>query len=225
MTPIADMIAQMADDGVPMQTILLAVRTAELTASGAGKSGGIPVDSAAERRRAYDRERKAAKRNSGGKSGGIPPEHETALSSSPSQNSKNEEGKKERARANRGQAIPPEWFPKSQHYVEGKKHGFDEFQVNEQAEDMRIWARANEHRAVARKSDWDLTFSGWMRRNKGNGNGHDRSKSVLAANERITEKLGGVAAADAYVIGSSGPTPFSLDFDELPPSPKLISSR
>jgi hypothetical protein len=53
-TPIADMVAQMMAAGVAQDMILLAIRTTEMSAG----IRGTPVDEAAERRRAYDRERK-----------------------------------------------------------------------------------------------------------------------------------------------------------------------
>lgn len=113
MTPIADMVEQMVADGVPMATILLAVRTAELAVA-SGKSGGIPVDRTAEKRRAYDRDRKAEKRNSGGKSGGIPPEQKTP---SLSKKVKEEVIKQREAPQKRGTRIPPDWQP-SEHDIE-----------------------------------------------------------------------------------------------------------
>lgn len=95
MTPIADMVEQMISGGIPPEFIVLAVRTAEQHAGQSHTS----TDFVAERRRAYDRERK---RRSGGNpveqahkeisptppkeklnppclpSGDIPPEGETA---------------------------------------------------------------------------------------------------------------------------------------------------
>jgi hypothetical protein len=44
-------------------------------------------------------------------------------------------------------------------------------QIDAKADEMRLWARANGHRAVARKLDWDATFTGWIRRDWGNVNG------------------------------------------------------
>lgn len=130
-----------------------AVTVAEAYAAGVN-SGGIPVDAAAERRRAYDRERK---RKSGGnprKSAGIP---ETTISI--------EESKKEK-KDRRGSTLPPEWAPNESHYAEGQKRGHSREAVDDMARDMRDWAGANENRAVARKSNWDLTFHGWIRRQK-----------------------------------------------------------
>jgi hypothetical protein len=190
-TPIADMIERMAAGGVPMEFILLAVRTAELSAE---KSGGIPVDTAAEKRRAWDRERKASKRNSTGHSTGIPPDNGSALSFLESKGIKKEEQKKERKR---GEKIPPDWKPNVGHVAAGQQLGFTEPQIREQAEDMRLWAQSNDHRAVARKSDWDMTFLSWLRRNKPKQNGHfngKRNPTMAAIDDLIARAEGGEVA-------------------------------
>ncbi len=74
-----------------------------------------------------------------------------------------------------GHRLPDDWRPTEKHYAEGLKLGYTRQGVDDQWEDMRLWARSNEHRAVARKTNWELTISGWLRRNKpktnGNGNG------------------------------------------------------
>jgi hypothetical protein len=190
MTPIADMIEKMVADGVPMATITLAVRTAEQVAA-TGKSGGIPVDTAAEKRRAYDRERKAKKRNSGGKSGGIPPETKNASSSLKGEIDKDLESKKR----GRGVKLPVEWKPSEGHYAEGAKVRRTREQVDEKAEEMRLWARANGHRAVARKLDWDAAFSGWLNRDWGSSNGSKgpahvaENRSLVAAARRAADRF------------------------------------
>jgi hypothetical protein len=171
MTPIADMIEKMVAEGVPMHVILLAVKTAEMTAA-CGKSGGIPVDKTAEKRRAYDRERKAEMRNSGGIPPDIPPDSQSASSLKKvkeEDDRKRSGGNSERRRV--GRQLPDEWRPSEGHYAEGAAmhHGRD--QVDAKADEMRLWARANGHRAVARKADWDATFLGWMRRDWGKPNG------------------------------------------------------
>lgn len=194
MTPIADMIEKMTAEGVPMHVIVLAVKTAELAAQ-SGKSGGIPVDTTAEKRRAYDRERKANKRKSGGKSGGIPPDTELALSSSLPKidpEIKKEEAKPTRVR---GHALPDDWLPSEVHYAEGSLTQHSRADVDAKADEMRLWARANGHRAVARKLDWDATFTGWMRRDWGRYGGlngkrtaqADRSASAAAG--RLLERM------------------------------------
>jgi hypothetical protein len=85
-----------------------------------GKSGGIPVDTAAEKRRAYDRERKAEKRNSGGKSGGIPPEQSNALSSLEVDSEKKLEKKEEAKPRLSGRNLPDDWRPSNDHYADGE---------------------------------------------------------------------------------------------------------
>jgi hypothetical protein len=78
-------------------------------------------------------------------------------------------------------------------------------------------------------ADYDAGFCNFIRNTpKFNGvpNGRqDDPKSALAAGRRQLERLGGMEAANAYVPGSSGPTPRGLDFGDEPASPKLISSR
>ena len=180
MTPIADMIEKMQAEGVPMHVIVLAVRTAELTAA-CGKSGGIPVDMTAEKRRAYDRGRKAAQRNSGG----IPPDIPgTTESASSLKEVKKEEadrkmpgGNSERRKM--GKSLPDDWLPSESHYAEGTQLHRTRGEVDAMAAEMRLWAKANGHRAVARKLDWDATFLGWMRREWGKANGSKPPRSPI----------------------------------------------
>jgi hypothetical protein len=60
----------------------------------------------------------------------------------------------------RAHQIPKDWVPTENHFSQADKLGFGARQVADMAEDMRIWAGAN----GSVKKDWDLTFSGWMRR-------------------------------------------------------------
>jgi hypothetical protein len=67
--------------------------------------------------------------------------------------------------------IPKDWVPVANHFSQAAKLGFGARDVETMAEDMRIWAGAN----GSLKKDWDLTFSGWMRRQTEPGfrkNGH-----------------------------------------------------
>lgn len=73
---------------------------------------------------------------------------------------------KKEKKESRGSRIPPEWRPTDSHFTEGYRLGFDRAQVEAFAVDMRLWAEANANRPVARKLDWNKTFSGWMRRQK-----------------------------------------------------------
>jgi hypothetical protein len=89
-----------------------------------------------------------------------------SLSNPPVRISKGE--KKERAKRNRGICLPATWAPSESHFEEGAALGFGRADVLNQAHDLRLWASANEHRSVARKTDLkglDLSFSAWMRRN------------------------------------------------------------
>lgn len=209
MSRVAELVAQLISAGTPADVAATVV--AEAFAAGAasiasGMSGGIPVDKAAEKRRAYDRERKREKRTSGGIPVECPRNSETALSSSTSTKSVVEKKrKKERAR---GSQIPPDWQPNETHFRESQKLGIGWPQVEGMAEDMRLWARANGHRDVARKSDWDATFLGWMRRNSGNGTSgkqHGTSEnSLVAAGRRRIEELDAIIAG-----GGSGERPES----------------
>lgn len=108
-----------------------------------------------------------------------------------------------------GHKLPDDWRPTEKHYAEGLKLGHTRQGVDDQAEDMRLWARSNEHRAVARKTSWDMTFSGWLRRNKPkikeNGNGklnvHDAA-ARLTANLRALDEP---APSDLCERASGGP--------------------
>jgi hypothetical protein len=161
MTPIADMVEAMLAKGVPAETIVLAVRAAELSIR---HSTGIPVDAAAEKRRAWDRQRKRNKPSVPPEFHRNPPESaENAIYLSTKKDSE-EETKKERAKRKVGAPIPPDWKPNEQHAQEAIALGRDLQWMQEQATDLRLWGKANEHRSVARKLDWNATFSGWMRR-------------------------------------------------------------
>jgi hypothetical protein len=147
-TPIADMVASLLEQGATPEMIVMAVRGAELSAR---KSGGIPVDAAAEKRRAWDRERK---RKSGGipvESGGIPQKALTLTSLT------NKKEKKVRAAKH---PIPPDWKPSEFHFQKAAELHIPRSAVEAKAEDMRIWAGST----AALKADWDLTFHGFLRR-------------------------------------------------------------
>jgi len=64
----------------------------------------------------------------------------------------------------RGSSLPADWQPTSDDASYGRTLGFSTDQMADMAEQMHLWAGANRNRAVARKSDWSLTFRGWMRR-------------------------------------------------------------
>lgn len=124
------------------------------------------VDETAARRRENDRERQRIIRRQSAESAENPQMSENALTSSsfPSEEKIQDQGKKERAKSNRGVALSADWNPSDVHFDEGVKLGLDHRAVSSMADDMRLWAGANSNRPVGRKSNWDMAFSGWMRR-------------------------------------------------------------
>src|SRR6516162_9404708 len=67
-------------------------------------------------------------------------------------------------RVSRGTALAGDWTPSQAEIIYGINLGFEEFEILGFAEDMRLWALSNSHRAVARKANWSTTFMGWLRR-------------------------------------------------------------
>jgi hypothetical protein len=94
-----------------------------------------------------------------------------------------EENKKENKKENengasapsRAHQIPKDWVPTENHFSQADKLGFGARQVADMAEDMRIWAGAK----GAVKVNWDLAFSGWMRRQDKPQNGHAPPRTVV----------------------------------------------
>jgi hypothetical protein len=200
-TPIAKMFREMVARGVDPDMIALAIETAE----SAVRPVDSPVDAAAEKRRAYDRERQRLKRQSTGFSTGCPVDADSALTILEDSSKKKE--KKERAKPVRGERLPPDAKPSAEHYEAAAKEGFTPIWVDHRFQDMRIWADTNAHRAVARKSDWNLTFTGWMRRSIGdakgtrNGNGNHNAPRRSAS----ADFFAGIASVAADIAGHDQP--------------------
>lgn len=148
-TPIADLVEEMLARGVAPDLVVMAVRAAELAS---GKSGGIPVDTAAEKRRAYDRARKAEKRNSTGLSTGIPPDTENA-------SLKKIESKKVIKR--HGNRIPPDWEPSQADIEFALAKGMHRQRADTEAEKFRNYWTAKSGAAAA-KLDWSATWRNWV---------------------------------------------------------------
>jgi|SRR5579862_9865231 len=62
----------------------------------------------------------------------------------------------------KGHALPVTWQPMPQERDYGLSIGLSNAQIDRAAEKMRRWAVTNEHRQVARKTNWDLTFRNWL---------------------------------------------------------------
>lgn len=139
MTPIADMVEQMLSTGIPPEAIVLAIRTAELTARGNG-------DPVAERRRAWDRERK---RNSTGNSA------ETHIEDSKIDTKK--ESKK--VSSMRGSRIPPDFAPSAE---AAKAEGLTEIDIARESARFRDYWTSKAGSAGV-KLDWAATWRNWCR--------------------------------------------------------------
>lgn len=158
-----------------------------------------PQDESAERRRTYDRERQRDKRAAAkacvlGQSADNPPTSaETGTyiedTSSPSSEQESKEArKKERAKRVSGSLLSADWAPTPKHYLDGDGLGLARQRVDALAADMRDWAEANSHRAVARKSNWNAAFSTWLRRNTGPPDGV-KPRTVYEAKQLETMEI------------------------------------
>jgi hypothetical protein len=148
MSPIAGMVRALIDAGTPPD--VAATIVAEAYVAGRN-STGIPVDEMAEKRRAYDRERKR-------KSTGIPPDS-TGTPQEALILTKDNNKKEKKVRAVRHQ-IPPEWKPSEVHFLKAAELNIPRAAVEAKAEDMRLWALGKGEL----KADWDATFHGFLRR-------------------------------------------------------------
>lgn len=202
-TPIADMIAEMLKNCIPIETIIVAVRSMERAAS--TRQG---VDETAEKRRAWDREYRRNKRGRTSERPPDPPDFHpkppdvgsAAISSveaeeglSMKEDKKNKQESK-KVRSARGTKIPPDWRPNERHYAEGASRGMSRADVDERATAMREWCGANENRAVTTKANWDLAFMGtWVKqanRHGGKFNGTAQTKpGVVAVAKRLAEQF------------------------------------
>lgn len=65
----------------------------------------------------------------------------------------------------RGSALPVDWAPSLSDYeYAAARFGLTIQETDSLAEDMKLWAGANENRAIARKSDWHKCFKLWCKR-------------------------------------------------------------
>jgi hypothetical protein len=92
----------------------------------------------------------------------------TASSLEEEENKNKKENENGASAPSRAHQIPKDWVPTENHFSQADKLGFGARQVADMAEDMRLWAGAK----GAIKVNWDLAFSGWMRRQNQPQNGH-----------------------------------------------------
>lgn len=207
MSAVADILARLIEAGTPPDVAALAVTEAFAAGAACGKSGGIPVDESAERRRAYDRERKRLAAEIRRNSTENPQNSNSALPSSSSQQTQvPKEGKKRE----RGTTLSAEWMPLPSHFDEGTALGLRDDDVRGMAADMRLWAGANSNRAVARKSNWDMTFSAWMRREAGKRKPTNGKPGIIDAADRALENIIRASEAADGGAGVGGQETFRL---------------
>jgi hypothetical protein len=146
LSDVGAMVAELIAAGCAPEVAAKVVARAYVAGVSSAEFRGIPPDSAAEKRRAYDRERKR-------KSTGIPPES-TGIPNSPlsSSNLKKE-------RKGRGSRIPPEWKPERDL---AKQLGWSDAQIDQEAENFRdYWLGRAGSGGV--KLDWPATWRKWVR--------------------------------------------------------------
>lgn len=192
-TPIAKMVREMIAKGVDPDVIELAVATAEMTATPI-VSGGSPVDTAAEKRRAYDRERKAKDREIHRMSGGNPRTSENASLSKEVSIDNRKEERVARQASVRGQRLPDDWQPTPQDQATSiEVIGAD--RARAELEKFRDhWKQQPGSKGV--KLDWNAAWRNWIRRaseylTRGTANGrrtvHDAAKDLTRTLERLAE--------------------------------------
>lgn len=183
-TPIAQMVRKMLEMGIAHNAIVMAVEGAE-TAAAAANSTGIPPDSAAEKRRAYDRERKR-------KSTGIPPESTGTPRNSETASSLKEERleskdlKKEGSqRTIRGSRMLPDWKPDPDEWQATVELIGGQRAQSELLKFRDYWIALPSAKGL--KADWPATWRNWIRRitestGAANGNRPHNANSKPAGN-------------------------------------------
>lgn len=146
---IAEMVAEMLARGVPHDLIVMAVRTAEEARSTSPVESR--VDKAAENRRAWDRARKAEKRNSGGNRVEIPPDGNVASLEEYKTNTKP-------SSRDRGCRIPPDFEPDLNVAL---SRGMSRKRAETQAAKFKNYWMAKSGRDAV-KLDWEKTWENWV---------------------------------------------------------------
>src|SRR6266567_2513091 len=100
------------------------------------------------------------------------PENGTLFpSSSTAKPTEVQQGKEEQVEAcdtakpkKRGAPLPNNFKPSDKHYELAEKIGMTRYWADDCCEAMRSWARAEAHRPISKKSDWDQTLLNWIRK-------------------------------------------------------------
>lgn len=115
----------------------------------------------------------------------------------------------------KGTILPPDWQPADAERLYARTVlKLSESAVNAAAEQMRRWALSNQHRAVARKSNWAMTFRNWLDRyaSENPPNMPPRVSPTARANgwavvkHAMTERRREIADAENAGFETDGPT-------------------
>jgi hypothetical protein len=149
MSDIGSLVEALIAAGTP--PALAAQIVAQAFAAGVNSTGfrGIPPDSAAEKRRAYDRDRKR-------KSTGIPPES-TGIPNTPLSSSTD--------LRKRGARLPEDWSPSESDRLFASELGWSESQIDSESANSRDYWIAKPGSGGC-KLDWTATWRKWVRSSK-----------------------------------------------------------
>lgn len=191
-TPITDLFESLLESAdVPREVMLKACRAAERAALEAARCSGGET-ALLHKRREIDRRRAKENREKTKKTSTDSPKPENALflTSGNIDSVGKDSEKKERAlviesadsKKRKATKLPDDWQPNSKHYDLAAELRFTELDVLKFAREMRDWTVQEAHRPITKKANWDMAFSGWMRRaaqkHKPNGRGPDNGPSM-----------------------------------------------
>ena len=104
-----------------------------------------------------------------------------------------------------GKVLAPNWEPSVHDLRYGYGLGLDDAAIAGMAEDMRLWAGANENRAVARKSNWSMAFKGWMRREARKMGKTNGTRPLTDAFAELRARAGGDGEEGAFALDLAPP--------------------
>jgi hypothetical protein len=202
MTPITDMVRKLFEKGVDHDAILIAIEAAEqamTTIVSTRHPPDNPVDEAAERRRAWDREYRRKLRSSTRQTPTSTRHPPDSVDAPLSKERKNEGSKEERearvpaVHPTRGHRLPEGWFPEQLDWATALGRLGDVRARGELEKFRDHWKQQAGARGV--KLDWSAAWRNWVRRaaEYGGQNGKaTRTGSVIDAWDRLKAKANGL---------------------------------
>ena len=198
MSDIGDMVAELINSGCAPEVAAAVVARAFVAGATSTGIPRIPVDETAEKRRAYDRERKR-------KSTGIPPESaETPVS--PIEDTKIKNSKRQNSdRPSRGTRIDPDWSPSVSERDFAFREGLSGAEIDREAARFRDYWKGRAGSGGV-KLDWPATWQNWIRTTAEKLGRAPRMPDGEPANNMYHAKFGSeeLDAWDAYTKGKTG---------------------